>query len=157
MIHYKNGKCTQVDQSDPDVDQSDPPLDQGDPVGGSQGSTISTQPLQSSSFIPPLDGIDGSKDGSVDGASSEKKPRKPPRRKPKSVLYWDTELGQLRAVETHPNVDAWYAKWGGLLGSQERLEGEIDKANDWLKSKPKAIARTKNFQMFMERWLGKVE
>ena len=112
------------------------------------GRTDSPQPQQNtSSYKAP-----------IRSEEVHKKQKAPvARKKPKSVLYWDSDLEQLRALETHPNVNAWYAKWGGLLGSQERLEGEIDKANDWLKAKPKAIARTKNFQMFMERWLGKVE
>ena len=157
VIHYKDGKCTQVDHSDPHPDQADPPSDQSDPLTGSHGSTISTQPLQSSSFVRPLDGIDGSKDGSEDVAAAEKKPRKAPRKRVKPWLYWDAELEQLRCHKDDPRYSAFMARWTERLGNEERVVDEYYKAEAWLIRYPEKRAKTKSFERFLGNWLGKEE
>lgn len=150
VIHYKAGKCTQVDQADPHPDHTDPTPDQADPLPGSHGSAIPPQPQQSIDDIPPLYGIDGSKDGSEDAAAA----KKPPRKRVKPFLYWDGRE-RIKAREDDPRFIAWLKKWTELLGSEERVDEETEKAILWLQKRPDRVADMKSYEKFMDNWLEK--
>lgn len=116
--------------------------------------TVSTQPQQNTNTYEPLIGSEEVSE-EVDVAAAPATPKKAPRKRVKPWLYWDAEEGELKARTDDPRCSAFTKKWAELLGNEERVYDQYEKANEWLKKFPKKRVNIKEFDQFFGNWLRK--
>lgn len=117
-------------------------------------------PIESSTSKAPIRSEEDHKKQKAATATNggQEKPKAPVRKKrvprQKPFLYWD-DRDRIKAREDDPRFVAWFKKWAEALGSEDRVDEETEKAIEWLRARPKAVAKMKSYPQFMDRWLEK--